>query len=132
MSERPEDLPPADGIDEGKRLVRVGGDKGLSLAERLTDRFHRITWRTPIHGLRLKGRYPLKLIAVPDDPIFGDVARGEALLDGRLMFRGESHAIAGLDLRQFRPSAGCADYLQSCATCRAWRRARAARPWPRI
>jgi len=118
MSQRADDLPPADGIDEGKRLVRVGGDKGLSLAERLTDRFHRITWRTPIHGLRLKGRYPLKLIAVPDDPIFGDVARGEALLDGRLLFRGESHAIAGLDLRTFRPSAGCADYLHSFAWLR--------------
>jgi uncharacterized heparinase superfamily protein len=118
MSDRPDDLPAADGIDEGKRLVRVGGDKGLSLAERLTDRIHRLTWRTPIHGLRLKGRYPLKLIAVPDDPVFGDVVRGEALLDGRLMFRGESHTIAGLDLRSFNPSRAFADYLHSFAWLR--------------
>jgi uncharacterized heparinase superfamily protein len=102
-----------DGIDEGKRLVRVGGDKGLSLAERLTDRFHRLTWRTPIHGLRLKGRYPLKLIAVPDDPLFGDVTRGEALLAGQLAFRGERHDIAGLNLRALQPSAAFADYLHS-------------------
>ena len=102
-----------DGIDEGKRLVRVGGDKGLSLAERLTDRFHRLTWRTPIHGLRLKGRYPLKLIAVPDDPLFGDIARGESLLAGQLAFRGERHDIAGLNLCTFQPSAPFADYLHS-------------------
>src|SRR3546814_3491241 len=70
-----EDDPAADGIEEGKRLIRLGGEKGLSLAERLQDRFHRLTWRTPIHTLRLRGRYPLKLIAVPEDPFFGDVAR---------------------------------------------------------
>ncbi len=114
----PEQDPAADGIDEGKRLMRVGGDKGLSLAERLTDRFHRLTWRTPIHGLRLKGRYPLKLIAVPDDPLFGDVARGHALLDGRIAYRGESHQIEGLDLRGFAPSAGFAEYLHSFAWLR--------------
>lgn len=32
-----------DGIEEGKRLMRVGGDKGLSLAERLAERFHKLT-----------------------------------------------------------------------------------------
>ncbi|WP_085808329.1 heparinase II/III family protein [Sphingomonas sp. TZW2008] len=117
MSEADHDTSP-DGIDEGKRLMRVGGDKGLSLAERLTDRFHRLTWRTPIHELRLKGRYPLKLIAVPDDPLFGDVARGQALLAGRIQFRGESHAIEGLDLRTLAPSAGFADYLHSFAWLR--------------
>ena len=94
------DAPPeagADGIDEGKRLIRLGGDTGLSLAERLSDRLHRLTWRTPLHALRLRGRYPLKLIAVPDDPVLGDGARGQALLEGRLTFRGESHPLDALD-----------------------------------
>jgi hypothetical protein len=27
--------PAPDGIDEGRRLIRLGGDKGLSLADRL-------------------------------------------------------------------------------------------------
>ena len=67
---------PRDGIDEGKRLIRAGGDKGLSLTERLTEGLHRLTWRTPLHDLRLKGRHPLKLVAVPDDPVPGDAARG--------------------------------------------------------
>ncbi|WP_242097396.1 heparinase II/III family protein [Sphingomonas sp. CROZ-RG-20F-R02-07] len=100
-----------DGIQEGKRLIRLGGDKALSLAERLSERFHRLTWRTPIHGMRLKGRYPLKLIAVPEDPIIGDVPRGRALIEGMLSHRGEHHAIETLDLA--RPVYGKAfgDYL---------------------
>ena len=86
-----------DGVEEGKRLIRVGGTTGLSLADRLTERFHRLAWRTPLHSLRLRGRYPLKLIAVPDDPIIGHAGRGAALLDGRVSFRGESHSLDALD-----------------------------------
>ena len=89
---------PFDGVEEGKRLIRVG-QGGRSLADRLADRIDRLTWRTPLHRMRLRGRYPLKLIAVPDDPIPGDVARGQALLDGRMSFRGESRVIADLDFR---------------------------------
>jgi uncharacterized heparinase superfamily protein len=101
-----------DGIDEGKRMVRLGGDKGLSLAERVAERFHRLTWRTPIHGLRLKGRHPLKLIAVPDDPFAGDVARGRALLDGMISFRGEQRAIDALDLGKRETNRALAEYVQ--------------------
>ncbi|GGA43557.1 heparinase II/III family protein [Sphingomonas psychrolutea] len=100
-----------DSIDEGKRLIRSGGDKGLSLAERLSERFHRLTWRTPIHDMRLKGRHPLKLIAVPDDPFLGDVRRGNALLGGILTFRGESRAVEALDLAKPDFSKAFADYL---------------------
>ena len=35
----------ADGIEEGKRLMRVGGDKGLSLAERLSEQIGRASCR---------------------------------------------------------------------------------------
>ena len=84
MSDAPAPDTAGDGIEQGKRLIRLGSDKGLSLAERLSERFARLTWRTPIHGLRLRGRYPLKLIAVPDDPFLGDVRRGNALMKGML------------------------------------------------
>jgi uncharacterized heparinase superfamily protein len=107
-----------DGIDEGKRLVRVGGTAGLSLAERLSERFHRLTWRTPIHNLRLKGRHPLKLIAVPDDPIVGDAARGRALLDGEVAFGGEVRAIAALDMKRPDTSPGFTEYVHSFAWLR--------------
>lgn len=103
----------ADGIEEGKRLIRLGGDKGLSLADRLTEYFHRLTWRTPIHGMRLKGRHPLKLIAVPDDPFLGDPRRGNALLDGKLNLRGETRAIADLNLARPDFSRAFGDYLHS-------------------
>lgn len=100
-----------DTIEEGKRLIRLGGDKGLSLAERLSETLHRMTWRTPIHGLRLKGRHPLKLIAVPDDPFLGDVRRGNALLAGQMSFRGETCAVETLDFVRPDASRGFVDYL---------------------
>jgi uncharacterized heparinase superfamily protein len=110
--------PGTDGIEEGKRLIRLGGDKGLSLAERLAERFHRLTWRTPIHGMRLKGRHPLKLIAVPNDPIAGDPRRGNMLLDGKVSFRGETRPIA--DLNFAKPDFGrpFSEYLHSFAWLR--------------
>ena len=110
--------PAPDSIQEGKRLMRVGGDTGLSLAERLSERFHRLAWRTPLHGLRLRGRHPLKLIAVPDDPVVGDVARGRALLDGNVAFAGEVRAVASLDMKRPDAPRGFVDYLHAFAWLR--------------
>lgn len=108
----------ADGVEEGKRLIRTGGDRGLSLAERISERFQRLTWRTPLHAMRLRGRHPLKLIAVPDDPFFGDPACGNALLEGTVKFRGEERAIAALDFAAPDWSPAFAEYLQSFAWLR--------------
>ena len=110
--------PAADGIDEGKRLMRVGGDKGLSLAERLADRLQALAWRTPLHDLRLRGRHPLKLITVPEDPFVGDVARGRALLDGVLALRGERREIETIDLAKPDWSRSFSDYLHGFAWLR--------------
>lgn len=110
--------PEADGIEQGRRLIRIGGDRGLSLADRLSEHFHRLAWRTPLHGLRLKGRYPLKLIAVADDPFLGDPARGSALLDGNLSFRGENHAVVTLDPAKPGWSKPFGDYFHSFAWLR--------------
>lgn len=110
--------PAADGIEEGRRLIRLGGDRGQSLAGRMSDMFDRLTWRTPLHTMRLKGRHPLKLIAVPDDPLIGDVSRGEALLDGRIAFRGDSRAIEGLDFRDLTVAPAFAEYLHGFAWLR--------------
>ncbi|WP_093333964.1 heparinase II/III family protein [Sphingomonas rubra] len=98
--------------------MRVGGDKGLSLAERLSERFHALTWRTPIHAMRLKGRYPLKLVAVPDDPVLGDVARGQALLRGQMAFRGEVRSIDSLDFVRGEWGRPFGTYLHSFAWLR--------------
>ena len=99
-----------DGIDAGKRLVRVG-DKGLSLGERLANHFYRLTWRTPLHAMRLKGRYPLKLLAVPTDPMPGNRQAGQWMLSGTMRWRGESIAMADISFANDAVSPQFADYL---------------------
>ncbi len=107
--------PPDDGSDEievGKRLVRARNETGLSLSERLTSQFYRLTWRTPLHGFRLRGRYPLKLLAVPQDPVPGDAARGRALLDGAFVWRGESVPLSDSAKRDLEISGSFADWME--------------------
>jgi uncharacterized heparinase superfamily protein len=107
-----------DGIEQGKRLVRARGQGGLSLGERLVNQFYRLTWRTPLHTLRLKGRYPLKLLVAPLDPIAGNVERGEAILAGHIAGLSHSIAVAECDFGAESPSAAFRDYLQSFAWLR--------------
>lgn len=107
-----------DGIEPGKRLIRVAGDQGLSLAERLANHFHRLAWRTPLHALRLRGRYPLKLLGVPADPIPGDADAGAAILGGRIIHQGESIEVERVDFSDLDVSRPFADHLQSFAWLR--------------
>lgn len=105
-------LEEADGIESGKRLIRLSTDKGSSLAERVANHFYRLTWRTPLHSMRLKGKYPLKLLAVPTDKIIGDARAGKAIRAGFFLFRGQKQAIAELDFARQAPGA-FADHLHS-------------------
>ncbi len=100
----------SEGIEPGKRLVRVG-DKGLSLGERMANHFYRLTWRTPLHAMRLKGRYPLKLLAVPDDPMPGNRQAGQWMMSGTLRWRGESVAIDAVTFGDDALSPQFGDYL---------------------
>ena len=104
--------PAADGVEEGKRLIRVAGERGISLAERLARHFERLAWLTPLPAMRLRGRHPLKLIAVPDDPFLGDLDGGNALLDGVIWHQGEERSLATLDFARPDWSARFDDYLQ--------------------
>ncbi|MGZ8997485.1 MAG: heparinase II/III family protein [Allosphingosinicella sp.] len=109
-------IDPLDGetqIEPGKRLIRVGDDRGVSLAERLSWRLHRLSWRTPFHAFRLRGRFPLKLIAVPKDPVAGDKAAGEAILRGKLVHGGEEVPTSALDFADTSIAPNLSDYLQS-------------------
>ena len=105
--------PGEDGIEPGKRLIRAGDDRGISLSERLSWRLHRLTWRTPLHSLRLRGRHPLKLLAVPKDPVAGDKLAGEAILRGRFLHRGEAVEIDSLDFADPALPRDFSDHLQS-------------------
>jgi uncharacterized heparinase superfamily protein len=93
----PADPAPENGIEQGKRLIRLADDKGLSLAERIANRFYLLSWRTPLHGRHLKGKYPLKLLAVPDDAIPGDARAGQAIRAGYFLFRGTRQPLDRLD-----------------------------------
>ena len=110
--------PGAAGDDGGTRSHRLTGEglHGASLAERMGQLVQRLSWRTPIHRLRLRGRYPLQLIDVPADPIPGDANAGRALLDGRLVLGGESVPLDALDRRGW--SAAFDEHLESFAWIR--------------
>ncbi|ANI77754.1 MULTISPECIES: heparinase II/III family protein [Sphingobium] len=110
--------PADDGIEQGKRLIRVADDKGLSLAQRIANRFYLMSWKTPIHGRRLKGKYPLKLLAVPDDEIPGDPKAGQAIRAGYFLFRGLKQPINALDFERLALIPAFADYLHSFAWLR--------------
>lgn len=105
-------------IEQGKRLIRVGDDRGLSLFERINYRLHRMAWRTPLHKLRLRGKVPLKLLAVPKDPIAGDKQAGEALLEGAFYHDGAELPVDGLDFTAAGYPEDFADHLQSFAWLR--------------
>ena len=117
-AELSEHHPIADTIAAGKRLVRAGGGTGLSLGERLANQLNQLSWRTPLHAFRLKGRFPLKLLAVPDDEIVGDQKRGQALIDGTISFRGEVISCTDFDFKTLKAGSPLADYMQSFAWLR--------------
>jgi uncharacterized heparinase superfamily protein len=98
--------------DPGRKLIRLD-DGGLSLTEKFAMRFRHLIWRTPLHRVRLRGKFPLKLMAVPQDPIPGDRTRGNALLEGQAFFHGDRVALADVDFGALAVSEGLADYLQS-------------------
>ncbi|MBB3983421.1 putative heparinase superfamily protein [Sphingobium fontiphilum] len=109
---------PDDGIEQGKRLIRLSDDKGLSLAQKIANHFYLLSWKTPLHSRRLKGKYPLKLLAVPDDEVPGDARAGQAMRAGYFLFRGMKQPIEELDFSRIDLSPDFADYLHSFAWLR--------------
>lgn len=90
MADHEDDYVP---LPASRQLVRVR-PQGESLTARLSAQFVKLTWRTPFHRMRLKGRYPLKLLVVPADVVAGDAANGAALFGGQIVRLGETCAFA--------------------------------------
>lgn len=107
-----------DTIEPGKRLIRLPADKGLSLGDRIANHITRLTWRTPLHALRLKGRFPLKLLGVPADPVPGDTRAGTAIRAGHFLHRGLKLPLGELDFATLDVAPTFADYLHSFAWLR--------------
>ncbi|HEV2078555.1 MAG TPA: heparinase II/III family protein [Allosphingosinicella sp.] len=105
-------------IEAGKRLIRAGSARGSSLGERLACRLHRLAWKTPFHSLRLRGRFPLKLLAVPKDPIAGDKAAGLEIMRGTIAHGGKSVGVAKIDFNDPALPPHLSDHIQSFAWLR--------------
>jgi uncharacterized heparinase superfamily protein len=54
---------------------------------------YQLSWRTPLHKMRITGKLPLKLLAAPADALPGDAARGKAIQMGRLHYMGMDFSI---------------------------------------
>lgn len=91
------DDPDNEQIPVGRRLVRSQAGTGQSLADRLAEQFQKLTWRTPLYALRLRGRYPLKLLAVPEDPLPGDPRIGALMLGGQMVWQGQTLSLSRID-----------------------------------
>ena len=91
-------------------IVRPRG-AGQNLLERLSLQFYKLTWRTPLHSGRLKGKVPLRLLAVPEDPLKGNVARGQALRMGKFHYQGFDQAVEGLDYQNLTLPPAMTDYI---------------------
>ncbi|MBL0924319.1 MAG: heparinase II/III family protein [Sphingomonadaceae bacterium] len=91
-------------------IVRPKG-AGQNLLERLSLQFYKLTWRTPLHNGRLKGKVPLRLLAVPDDPLKGSVARGQSLRMGKFHIQGFEQAFEGLDYQKLNLPPALTDYI---------------------
>ncbi len=106
------------GDDAERRLLRIDGDRGLSLSERLGARLQRAVYGTPLHRLRLRGRYPLKLLAVPADPVPGDAEIGERIIAGRLIHAGHTAMTRALAFDDALHPAAWRDWANSWAWLR--------------
>ncbi|MEH6757153.1 MAG: heparinase II/III family protein [Parasphingorhabdus sp.] len=125
-AERPDQIDPAD--DPGSGLERYSGEesqapdgrsltirsdshRGQSLAEQTALLYYRMTWRMPLHRLRLSGKLPLRLLAVPVDPVEGDRVQGTAVRAGHFLFRGLKKKLVDIDFAELKLPPAFEDYV---------------------
>lgn len=86
---------------ETRRSVMIRKNAAAqSLAEKLSFAFHKLTWRTPIQKMRLRGNVPLRLLAKPHDPVPPNHERGLAIKMGKLAFRDMDLPIASANFAE--------------------------------
>ena len=100
-----------DAPDGQSLTIRSGGDRGQSLAEQAAMLYYRMTWRMPLHKLRLSGKLPLRLLAVPVDPVDGNRVQGVAVRAGHFLFRGLKKDHAGINFADLRLPPQFEDYI---------------------
>jgi uncharacterized heparinase superfamily protein len=100
----------ADGKLSSALALRPTG-KMHDLAARMSLMLYQLSWRTPLHNMRITGKLPLKLLAVPTDPLPGDEARGKAVRIGQFHFQGMAQQIDAIDYDKLPLPPGFADYI---------------------
>lgn len=85
---------PAPAPAQGSALILRPTERGQSLSEKVGRMFYKFTWATPLHNMRLTGKLPLRLLAVPNDPLLADPARGQALRLGKFRYQGLEQSLA--------------------------------------
>ncbi len=84
---------------------------GGSLSGRVARLFYQLTWRTPLHNIRLTGKLPLRLLAVPLDDLPADAARGKALRMGHFHFQGLDQPLHNIDYQKLQLPSAMLDYI---------------------
>lgn len=91
-------------------VVRPSG-RLENLAAKVSLILYQLSWRTPLHKMRITGKLPLKLLAVPDSPLLGDEGRGTAIRVGKFLFQGMEQSIDGIDYEKLALPPAFADYI---------------------
>ncbi len=100
-----------DDIAGGKGLALRPVGRAQNLAARVSLMLYQLSWRTPLHNMRITGKLPMKLLAVPEDPLAGDHARGTAIRIGKFLFQDMEQAVAAIDYDNLSLPPAFADYI---------------------
>ncbi len=98
-------------FNPGSALAVRPNSGARNLASRVSLLLYQLSWRTPLHNMRLTGKLPLKLLAVPQDPLLPDAARGKAIRMGQFHFHGLSQAIDTADFARLPLPPAFTDYI---------------------
>ncbi len=82
-----------------------------TLSERVKRAFYLLTWRTPLHNVRLTGKLPLRLLFVPEDHLPADVARGQSIRMGSFNFQGLNQPLNTIDYSTLPLPPAMLDYI---------------------
>lgn len=77
-----------DSADTGSSLALLPTSGLQGLIAKASLMLYQLSWRTPLHAMRISGKLPLKLLAAPKDPLAGDEARGKAIRMDRFHMMG--------------------------------------------
>lgn len=100
-----------DDIAGGNSLVVRPVGRAKNFAARVSLMLYQLSWRTPLHKMRITGKMPMKLLAVPDDALPGDVARGTAIRIGKFLYQGMEQPVATIDYDASALPPAFADYV---------------------